>query len=349
MKFLLYGAYGYTGSLIAHEAARRGYEPILAGRDPAKLAALVGEVKLPHQVIDLSDQEALEAALEDVPFVLHCAGPFQRTAEPMVRACLRTGTHYLDITGEIQVFEMLAALDDAAKERGVMLLPGVGFDVVPTDCLGAHLKERVPDAKELEIAFMSSGSASRGTMKTMIANLGRGGAIRRDGAIQKVPPGWRTRLADFGKGPVPVISIPWGDVSTAYHSTGIPNITTYVRMPSTARRILKLSRYLEWLLKLDPVKQLLTRWVDQMPAGPDEEQRTTGRSNVWGEVTGAHQEHAIARLSGPEGYTLTMRAALAAAERVADGAAKPGFQTPSSAFGADFVLNIEGVEREDVA
>lgn len=349
MSFLLYGAYGYTGELIARLAAERGGRPILAGRSADKLTPLARELDLPMRVFDLDDASAVHDAVRDVSCVLHCAGPFIHTAEPMVKACLEEQTHYLDITGEIKVFEALAANDEAARDAGVMLLPGVGFDVVPTDCLGAFVAEALPNAVSLEIAFMGLGRVSRGTMRTAVEQLGEGGAVRRDGAIVRVPPGWTTRTVDFGDdgpGERTVISIPWGDVSTAFRSTGIPNVTAYTYLPQSARRLLRWSRYVSWLLSWEPLQRLLTAWVNQQPPGPTPEERRTGASFVWARAAASDGQSVEARLRGPEGYDFTARTALLAAQRVVEGDATPGYQTPSSAFGADFVLEIDGVERE---
>ena len=173
--------------------------------------------------------------------VLHCAGPFSRTAAPMADACLRAHVHYLDITGEIEVFEGMAARHEAAQRAGVTLLPGAGFDVVPSDCLAAHLHRRLPSATHLALGFQGSARLSRGTATTMVENLHRGGAVRRDGRIARVPAAWKTRVIDFGAGPVAAITIPWGDVATAYHTTGIPNVEVYMAAPASTRRFLKLA------------------------------------------------------------------------------------------------------------
>lgn len=348
MPFLIYGAYGYTGALIAGAAVEAGMTPTLAGRDGARLRALAEELVLPYRIFALTDANALDAALADTQLVLHCAGPFVHTAEPMVKGCLRTGTDYLDITGEIEVFEMLAALDTAARDADVMLLPGVGFDVVPSDCLAAHLHSQLPSAAQLEIAIFGKGGVSRGTATTAVEQLGQGGTIRRNGTLQSVPTGWRTRTVDFGEGPVRVITIPWGDVSTAYRSTGIPNITTYMRLPDVVQRLMQVGGRLERMLAVDPVKQFLKRRVQRGNPGPSSEERNQGESYVWGEVINEAGERAAARLHGPEAYAFTVRAALAAVQRALDGGAAPGFQTPSTAFGADFVLDINDVTREAV-
>jgi short subunit dehydrogenase-like uncharacterized protein len=347
--FLLYGSYGYTGRLIAVEALERGLTPLLAGRDASKLGDHARELALDHRVVSLEDTTALEAALHEVPLVIHAAGPFSRTAGPMALACLRTRTHYLDITGEVEVFEALATLDSHARSAGVMLLPGAGFDVVPSDCLAAHLHRRLPTATELTLAFTTvRGGISRGTATTIVENLDAGGVVRRDGKLIPVPPAWRTREVDFGSGPKLVTTIPWGDVCTAYHSTGIPNIEVYTRVSPTGRRLMIASRYLGWALGSAPVEALLKRVIRSRPPGPTEEERRDGASLLWGEATDATGRRAVSRIRGPEGYTLTALASVAIATRVLAGEAPAGFQTPSRAYGADFVLEIPGVAREDV-
>jgi short subunit dehydrogenase-like uncharacterized protein len=345
---MIYGAYGYTGTLIARAAVERGMTPTLAGRDAARLRALAEDLVLPYRIFDLSDADALNSAVEATQLVLHCAGPFAHTAAPMVNACLRAGTDYLDITGEIDVFEQIAAQDDAARSAGAMLLPGVGFDVVPTDCLAAHLHERLPDAIQLELAILGRGGISRGTATTAIDQLGEGGTVRRDGELRPVPTGWRTRTVDFGRGPVEVITIPWGDVATAYYSTGIPNITTYMRFPRWAQRVMKWGGRWADRLPIAPARRFLKRRVQQGAPGPSAEARAQGASFVWGEVLDEAGQRAAARLRGPETYDFTVQTALAAVERVLSGNRSAGFQTPSTAFGTDFVLDIGGVSRTEL-
>ncbi len=348
--FLLYGAYGYTGALIAEEAVRRGMQPILAGRNAERLQAQAAALGRPYRVCALDDAAALDAALTDVPLVLHCAGPFILTAPPMVTACLRTGTHYLDITGEIPVFEALARRDAEARQAGIMLLPGVGFDVVPSDCLAAHLKRRLPTATHLELAFMGvGGGISHGTASTALHNLSNRGMVRREGRLTPVPLGTPSREVDFGRGPRRVHAIPWGDVSTAFYSTGIPNITVYTRLPRGATPMLALTRPLLPMLRLRPVHRWLQRLVDARITGPSEEARARGRSLLWGEVRDGHGRRAAARMETPESYQLTALTALAAVERVLAGEAPPGFQTPARAYGPDFILSIPGVRREELS
>lgn len=348
MSFLIYGANGYTGRLIAQEAMSRGHRPILAGRNGAQVEALGAELGLPCRVVGLDDPNALRAGLEGTRAVVHCAGPFSQTSAPMADACLRTGVHYLDITGEIAVFEALAARDQDARTAGVTLLPGVGFDVVPSDCLALHLKERLPSATSLTLAFQTRGAISRGTALTAVEGLGEPGCIRRDGVLTPVPGAWKTREVEFGGGPRLAVSIPWGDVSTAWYTTGIGNIEVYIALPGNVVRGLRRTRSLGWLLGSVPIRAVLSALVRARVTGPSEEVRRGGETIVWGEVADATGRRVSARLHGPEGYTFTALASVRAVERVLKGEATPGFMTPGKAFGADFPLAIPGVERVDL-
>ncbi len=268
----------------------------------------------------------------------------------MVDACLRTGTHYLDVTGEIAVFESLAARDLEATEAGITVLPGVGFDVVPTDCLAAHLKERLPSATRLQIAIRALSSASHGTAQTAVEQLGQPGAARVAGGIVEVESAHDQVEATFSDGKTRTCTaIPWGDVSTAFHSTGIPTITTYAALPPNAVRAMKASRYLGPVLRSGPVQSVLEAAVSRFVSGPDADARTRGQTFVWARATDDAGGEAIARWSGPEGYAFTADAALRSALAVLDGRARPGFLTPSLAFGADFALEVEGTARENVA
>jgi short subunit dehydrogenase-like uncharacterized protein len=346
-QFLIYGANGYTGALIAQEAAARGHQPVLAGRNAVALAALASTLGLEHRSFALDNLGVIVEGIQGAAVVLHCAGPFAQTFRAMTDACLRTGTHYLDITGEVAVFEALAARDAEAKAKGVMLLPGAGFDVVASDCLAAHLKRRLPTATQLALGFSSLGRMSRGTATTIVENIGGGGLVRQAGILRSVPAAWKTRVIDFGNGPIKVMSIPWGDVSTAYYSTGIPNIEVYTAAPFGQRLAVRASRYLRWLLGSSLMQKFLKRRIRARPPGPTAAERSTGRSFLWGEAVDAAGHKAVSRLRGPEAYTLTVHAALAVVERVLAGEVLPGFQTPSRVYGPDFVLELQSVVRED--
>jgi short subunit dehydrogenase-like uncharacterized protein len=345
-NFLIYGANGYTGDLITRYALERGLQPVLAGRNALQIESLARRHQLPYQVFSLDDTAALDACVKQVQVVLHCAGPFSLTSQPMVEACLRTRTHYTDITGEIAVFEAMAARDKMASEAGIMIMPGIGFDVVPSDCLAMHLKDRLPTATDLCLAFYGMGRLSHGTQATMTMNVGKGGAIRRDGKVTPVPAAWKTREIDFGEVTRQAVTIPWGDVATAYYSTGIPNIEVFTVVPPSNLKMIRLSRYLGWLLAARPFQHYLQK---QIPAGgPNDDERTKGKTLLWGEASDLSGNRVESRLKGPEGYTLTALAALNIMEKILNGNFAPGYQTPAKAYGADLILEIESVTREDL-
>jgi len=346
---LIYGSYGYTGELVVDRALAEldgNDDLVLAGRSPSELEAQANEHDLPSRAFTLDHQRVVERHLADVDVVLNCAGPFSETADPMVDACVATGTDYLDITGEIGVFEALAARDAEAEEAGIALLPGVGFDIVPTDCLAAHLAEALPDATDLSLGFQAFGSFSRGTMRTAVESIGEGGAIRRDGRITAVSAVHDTREVDFGNGETLAVTVPWGDVSTAYHSTGVPSVQVYTAVPERAIQALEATDRLAPLLDREWVQRTLSAVVDRTVVGPDEDEREEGAVFVWGEISDGEETY-VARLRTPETYTLTARAAVEAARRTLAGETPTGYQTPSSAFGAEFVTEFDGVERED--
>ncbi|MCI0553174.1 MAG: saccharopine dehydrogenase NADP-binding domain-containing protein [Anaerolineae bacterium] len=348
-SFLIYGSYGYTGQLIVDHAMKEGLHPILAGRDEKKLHAQAGKYDLEYRAFSLDETSKLDSSLHEVDVVLHCAGPFVHTFRQMAEACLRTKKHYVDISGEIPGFEALAAMDAQAKEAGIMLMPGGGFDVVPSDCLAAHLKQRLPSATHLRIFLRGVGAGvSRGTAKSAIENMHRQGMIRRDGKLTQVPPVWKAFMQDFGRGPVRVISVGWGDVSTAYYSTGIPNIETYLALPQAMINLMYDMRTLGPLLYNRVAKTILKSLMNLYPPGPTEARRLKSFATLIGEVTDDQSGRAVSKLRTPEGYTCTALTTVEIMKRILNGEFKTGFQTPSLAYGADFILQFENVKREDL-
>jgi short subunit dehydrogenase-like uncharacterized protein len=345
---LVYGANGYTGRLIVEEAVRRGLHPTIGGRSAEAIEAMGREHGLSTSVFDLSDAAAIDTALAGIDVVLHCAGPFARTAAPMVEGCLRNGSHYLDITGEVEVIASVAQRSGVARERGVMLMPAVGFDVVPSDCLAVRVAGRCPGADRLQLAFRGLGEVSRGTATTMADNLGRGGAVLQDGRMRSVPAAWRTLEVDFGRGPTSCVSIPWGDLFTAHVSTGVPNIEVYMAAPAALRRFLKASRWFAPLLRTGPVRALLRRAARRGPAGPSDDVRDRGSTHLWARARSADGRHAISRMHGPEGYTVTMLCALDIVDRIARGDHPAGFQTPAGAYGSQLAVDAADYTFEDL-
>jgi saccharopine dehydrogenase (NAD+, L-lysine-forming) len=345
-EWMIYGANGYTGELVARRAVRLGFRPVLAGRSGGAIRTLAGELGLEHVVVALDDPAALRAALSGVQLVAHCAGPFVATSAPMVDACLATGTHYLDVTGEIDVFESIFARHQEAVAAGVVLVPGAGFDVVPTDCLAARLAASLPGASSLELAFHAGGGLSRGTARTALSGMAGGGRVRRNGVLVPTRAGSPRRRAPFPSGERSVASVRWGDLVTAFRSTGIPNITVYTELPMKGR-----GAALAGVLRSAPLLGLARRVVSARVTGPDADRRARSRSEVWGEVRDADGHARSGTLTGPNAYDLTADAVVRAVRELTDARTcpAPGAHTPSMAFGVDFAARLDGVRVSDIA
>ncbi len=341
MQYLLYGANGYTAQIMLGLTNQYGITPILAGRSEEKIKPLADQYGFEYRIFDLADPAQTDAGLRDIKVVLHCAGPFLYTARPMMEACLRNQVHYLDITGEIDVFELAASLNTQALDRGITILPGVGFDVVPTDCIAKMLHEAMPDATHLRLAFANSGgSLSHGTSMTMAEGLGQPGKIRKDGKIINVPLGHKGETIDFGGFKRFCMCIPWGDVSTAYYTTGIPNIEVMTQSSPKAFKMLRWQWAYNWILRTSWSKNRLRSKIATRPAGPTDEKRTKAKSYIWGEVTNAKGEVQRLSMQTLEGYTLTAHTALLICSKILAGEGKPGFWTPAGLFGSAIIHSI---------
>lgn len=341
-KILIYGANGYTGRLILEEASSKRLSITIAGRNGDEILELSEAYNVAYEIFSLEENEKMLRILKEYDVVVHCAGPFIYTALPMVKACLQTNTHYLDITGEYQIFEQIHGLDKEAKAANVMLMPGAGFDVVPSDCLAARLKEQMPDANNLQLAFTSvGGSLSRGTAKTMVEGSHEGQQYRKAGKIATKPLGTSVREIDYGTMKQLSVGISWGDIATAYFSTGIPNIEVFTG--STAKQIgqLKWMGRLSFLLKMRWVKNMLKKQVDKKRPGPSKEKRAAGKMMLWGQ-TSNDKATIEARLSTPNGYSLTAKTAVLIASKIINDDYKAGYQTPSLAYGSGLILEVEG-------
>lgn len=349
MTWMLYGSYGYTGRLVAAVARSRGHRPLLAGRDPDRLADQASELGLGHRAAGLADVDALAGVLREtaVSLVAHCAGPYSATAEPMVRACLSAGVPYLDVTGEIDVFEALLAMDGAAKQAGIAILPGSGMDVVPTDCLAAGLKDQLPDAVRLELAFLAPGGMSPGTAKTSLEGAGKGGRVRIGGELVTVPLGWKRRTVPFPSGPLEVGSVPWGDVSTAYHSTGIPDIVVYTKL--LGRKQTRMARLLAPITAIPFVRRRMQAIAVRKITGPSADRRAATRTQFWGRVENATGDAVELTATGPNGYDLTADAVVRVVERLLAGRVPPGAHTPAQAHGKDFIAELDGITVANLA
>ena len=344
---LIYGASGYMGELTTRQAVAAGLQPVLGGRRAEAIAPLAKELGLSTRVASLDDQPGLDGALDGIDAVLNCAGPFPATTMPMARACIRAGAHYMDLAGEVPEYEALLACDGEARAAGVMLMPGVGFGIVPTDCVAVHLKQRMPDAVRLELSFQAVGGVTRGTATNIFTQLHKPGVQRRGGALVRALPAERGHELDLGAGRTRVFTNPWrADLTTAYRSTGIANIETYTVLPPPVRLVMRASRRAGRVFASRPWQAMLRRAIRLMPEGPSEKQLAKGRSYVFGAVENEAGEHAEARLRGPEVNLFTALTAVEVARRVLAQPPPPGFATPAEIYGPQLVL-VEGVELTD--
>ena len=350
MEWVIYGANGYTGELIAREAKKQGMTPVLAGRSRAKIAALASELKLPSKAFRLEAPAEIVEALGGFRLVLNCAGPFSKTADPLLRACVAAKAHYLDITGEIDVLEGAHRYDADAKAAGVVLCPGAGFDVVPTDCIALMLKKALPEATELALGFELSGrKMSAGTAKTLVEGLGKSGKIRRAGRIVDCPLGRGLRRIDFGRGAKLAMPIPWGDVASAFYTTGIPNITIFTPISPVTAFIARLTIAIGPVLQSPRLQNWLIKKIEKDVRGPDASTRNSSPSWVWGEAKDAQGRSQAIRIVTSNGYSLTVFSSLALAQHLMTNACPPGCWTPAGLLGENFILSLPDTSKLDLS
>lgn len=335
---IVYGANGYTGKLIVDVALREGLRPVVAGRRREAVEPLAAAWGLNSLCFSLDDPASAAHLLKPYGAMILAAGPFSKTSAPALEACLQARTAYLDITGEVDVFEAVFARDADAKRAGVAVLPGTGFDVVPSDCLAKALSEALPGAETLTLAFRGF-KTSAGTMKTMLEGIPKGGLVREGGKLVTVPAAWKTLEIPLGDKTRLAMTIPWGDLSTAFRSTGIPNIEVYMAVPPSAVAGARRMRRFTKLLGLSFVQSFLKARVEKTVKGPTAEERGRERSYLWGRVTRGGSV-VTGKLETLEGYALTAETAVAIAKRVLAGDVAPGVHTPSQAFGSRFIETI---------
>jgi short subunit dehydrogenase-like uncharacterized protein len=347
-RICIYGATGYTGRLIAERAQKSRPVPIVAGRTAHLVQQLAAILGVSGRVVALAEPYALDQALDDVCVVINAASPFAQTAFPLIEACLRTRTHYLDISGELPVFQQAHSYDKAARERGIMIMPGVGLGVVASDCLAMHVAALVPNAKYLRIGLLRPDSISRGTLRAMLGLTNSRVSVRRNGRLTSVPVGRLQRTFDYGAGEQESIAVTWPDVFTAYYSTGIRNVEAYLEADFAVRTLFQLTAGMAEMLRFGPVQRWLSVAAEVWPKGPSALQRQTGRCVILAEAEDSWRRRSCARLETLDGYTFTAEAATAIAQRVARGDFHPGFQTPGKVYGANFVLGLVGSHRQDI-
>jgi short subunit dehydrogenase-like uncharacterized protein len=342
MAWMIYGASGFSGTLTAEEAVRRGHRPVLAGRSAPKLAPLAERLGLEYVIFDLKKLDVIAKSISGFDLVFHAAGPFIHTSDPMLRACVLSGVNYVDITGEIPVFENTFAYDEAARQLKLAFISGVGFDVVPSDCLANIVAARIPDAVQLDIAIAGITNMSAGTAKSGLSLIAGGGWVRRNGRLAAYPLGAGARKFRFSIGELPAIPIPWGDLSTAYRSTRIPNITTYMSFPSSLIVLARVGApVMQTFMASTAFRGFAERVAERILHGPGEQTRQIQRAYLWAQATNAQGNSAQAWLETVEPYRFTALSGVLSVEKLL--ANRPiGTLTPAQAFGTDFVREIEG-------
>jgi short subunit dehydrogenase-like uncharacterized protein len=346
-RVLIYGATGYTGRLIAERLRNSRRHLVVAGRTPDRVQALAAELGVAGEVMAIDDAEALDSALEDVDVLINAASPFALTAPALIESCLRTNTHYLDIAGELPVFLNAFLHDEAARGRGIMIMPGAGFGVVASDCLAVHVAALVPNAKYLRVA-VRPGSISRGSFRSALEVANSPLSIRRNGKLTLLPVGRLQRAFDFGDGETESVAVSWADVFTAYHSTGIRNIEAYFEAGFAARALYQLGAGVAGAMQLRPVRALIDAVAGAWPEGPSEVRRQSERCVIVAEAEDSWRQVRCARLETPDGYSFTAEAAATIAKRIIGGDFVSGFQTPARVYGADLALQFKGTSRNEL-
>jgi short subunit dehydrogenase-like uncharacterized protein len=323
---MIYGAAGYTGRMVAGHAKAAGLNVILAGRAQDALSEVSNEFCLPSRQFAVDDAPAIAAALADVDVLLNCAGPFMRTAGPLMREAIQAGVHYLDFAAELDSYRLAETLDAGAKAANVMLLPGSGGSVAMLGSLATHVAERVPHPRKISIALHITGSMSRGSALSASENMTTETFALVDGRLESRNPA-ETRVFDFGMGKLDCFPLTLPDLITIWRATDVPNVETFVHVSGDAFPQGDLSA---------------------LPAGPTMQQRDANRYRAAVEVTGQDGTIARAVLDTVNGYTFTALAAVEAARRVLGGEWQPGFQTPAGLFGAGFAETIADTTITDL-
>lgn len=343
VKWMIYGATGFTGKLIIEQCHTIETSPVLAGRDREKLKKLSEESGYSYRVFDLTNQDKIERELREFDFVVNVAGPFWKDIELLVNACINSHTDYIDLVAGPELSE----LHESALMKDVMLLPGVGFSIVPSDCLKGYLLTKCPDATHYSVFISGLNSVSRGTARGGFEIFKKGILFRRNGSLERVSD-FSEKSIDFGTGGTPCIPMPWGEIHAAHRFTGIHTIRTYAEATKMRRQFLFSMKYLRRLFATSFMQKRLQSMVDSWPEGPDAAEMSREKSTVAGVIQNERGEQHGARIHTAEGYRFTAQSVCAIVNLVLSGKRASGYQLPGTLFGYKFVLDIEGVSMEDI-
>ena len=347
---VLYGATGYTGRLVTQELVDAGAEFVLGGRNAEKLASLSRDLGqgAPTRAASVDDPESLRALLDGVDVLINCAGPFTLAGEPVVRAAVDAGVHYVDSTGEQPFIRMVFdRYGPAAERKGIVLVPACGFDYVPGDCIARLAARGHEPLDELLLAYwVKDFGMTRGTMRSAIEMLKPGQGVEyRDGDWQTASTNVFRASFEFPPpiGREPVGFYPAGEPITVPRHTDVRNVravlSTRAAFPDP---LLPLAPYLVPLTAhafRGPLPALLGRAIDKLPEGPPEDER---RAVEWAVVAQGHDSNGVgvrAAVRGRDVYGLTARALVWAARQIEAGDHHgEGALGPAAAFDPEEML-----------
>jgi len=326
-RLLIYGAAGYTGKIIAVRAKELNLDFEIAGRDTQQTRKLAEELGVDYHIFDVDTDYAWQKALQDKQVLINAAGPFKFTAGQAMRACLKAGVHYLDISAELETYRLAEALDNEAKATGIQLISGAGL-FVSYDALVVHLSKMVAEPEYLKVGFRHYGGFSKGSVLSSkhIADLGI--LIRRNGHLIDYPDA-KSKIFSFGNEEVECMPTPLGGIILSYKSTGIPNIEEF------------------FSLKL-PASELSDLTLESLPDGPSKDERASGRNGIAAELTGRDGKVVKAWVDAPSGYDLTPLSVVAVAHRILNDDFKIGYQSPGSAYGEAILKDIPNTYLVDM-
>ena len=350
-QWMIYGANGYSGKLVAQLAVNKGYKPILAGRNESAIIKMANDFGLDSRVFGLENENSLAEELKDINLVLNCAGPFVETAEPFVKACLKHGVHYLDLSGELEVFEYCYSHGDEAKEKGILICPGVAFDVVPTEAIAAKLKAAMPDATTLKLGFDGDMSLSPGSSITLLKGIGNPNLslfmVRENNILEKAQkPKFENLAYEYGGKRHKSMTLTWADLNAAHYSTDIPNIYVFIKATLTNRLSFAYMQLVSGVFKSKLIQAISQRFIKVLIKGPTLKDLENNRMLVFGEISNIEGQTKRLYLNVSHGYKFTSQSALAFVDYCLNNNVSPGYCTPSQLTGPDFVLGFTGSRYE---
>lgn len=334
-KILIYGALGYTGNLFVTRALDKEL-PMVLGARKEKVREIAEAIGSEYRIFEIKNTADILPFLSDVFLVVNFANIQFSLNKALIEACIQSGTHYIDLGSEYYDISEVHKYHEASIASGSMLMPGYGFNLVPTDIAADIAHQFLPDANELIFGFAAIGESSRGTVKSVLRDATRKGFFRKDGKLQAIAPAVEEiQFAADGRQYTLVNNPLMGEVITAWEGTKIPSIKTYSYFPWILVQFMK--GRLNWLRKF-----LLKYAGLFFPAGPTEKQLRSGYSYSWVEAKNADKKVLIT-IKGPEAYLFTVQIIQQLIRQLVKGKVSSGFIRPAF-FGRELIESVEGVQ-----